>query len=312
MRILVTGASGLLGSTIALQAAEDHTMIGVVNSQLIATDQLEVRKADLLIPGAVAKLLEETQPDLVIHCAALADLEVCEEYPEMASRMNADIPGQIAEITARTGIQMIHISTDAVFDGKKGFYTEEDETNPLSVYTKTKLAGEKNVTAFNPRAIIARVNFYGWSVNGNRSLSDFFYNNLSAGKQINGFTDIYFSPLLVNDLAKILIQMAEKKLNGLYHVVSPEKLSKYEFGQKIAEKFGFDSRLITAASIQEAKLKAPRSPNLTLNVDKVTQELGFQLPSIDAGLEKFYQLYQENYPDKIKNLVPLLEDTHGN
>ncbi|MEK6221878.1 MAG: sugar nucleotide-binding protein, partial [Chloroflexota bacterium] len=96
------------------------------------------------------------------------------------------------------------------------------------------------------------------------------------------------------------------------HVVSPEKLSKYSFGQKIAEKFGFDKRLITAASIKDANLKPPRSRNLTLNVDKVTKDLGFPLPTIDAGLEKFYQLYQENYPDKIKNLIPQLEDNHGN
>ncbi|MEK6222315.1 MAG: SDR family oxidoreductase, partial [Chloroflexota bacterium] len=219
MRVLVTGASGLLGSTIALQTAEENTVVGVVNSQLIATDQFEIRKEDMLRPGAVDQLIEDTQPDLVIHCAALADLEVCEEYPDLAFKLNANVPGQIAEITAQAGIQMIHISTDAVFDGKKGDYTEEDETNPLSVYTRTKLVGEKNVASFNPQAIIARVNFYGWSINGKRSLSDFFYNNLAASNQINGFTDILYSPLLVNDLSEILIQMAEKKLSGLYHVV---------------------------------------------------------------------------------------------
>ncbi len=96
----------------------------------------------------------------------------------------------------------------------------------------------------NPQAIIARVNFYGWSLNGTRSLGEFFYRNLSAGKNVKGFTDVLFCPLLVNHLVDLLLTMAEKDLKGLYHVVSSEHLSKYEFGCRIARLFDLDEKLI--------------------------------------------------------------------
>ena len=95
----------------------------------------------------------------------------------------------------------MHVSTDAVFDGQAAATTEQDTPNPLSIYARTKLDGERGVAEANPDAIIARVNLYGWSLSGRRSLAEFFFNNLSAGKRVKGFTDVYFCPLLANDLA---------------------------------------------------------------------------------------------------------------
>jgi dTDP-4-dehydrorhamnose reductase len=251
----------------------------------------------------VESVLERTQPDWVIHCAALADLDACEADPELASQLNIELPRQLASHVARGGARLVHISTDAVFDGVRGDYREDDTPNPLSVYARTKFDAEGVVAENDPRAIIARVNLFGWSLSGKRSLSEFFFYNLSAKNHVRGFTDVFFCPLLANDLAGILIPMLEKKLEGLYHVVSQAPASKYDFGVLLARRFGLNETLIAPSSVNDAGLKAARSPLLTLRTDKLTQVLGAPPPTIIDGMQRLYRLYQENYPQYLKGLV---------
>lgn len=303
MRLLITGASGLLGLNLALEACANHAVVGVVNRHAIQTDRFIVRQVDLLAPEAIPELLDETQPDAVIHCAALADVDACENEPTLAHLVNAEMPGLMAAAAEQRGISLVHISTDAVFDGQAGDYDEEDEPNPLSAYARTKLAGEQNVLDRYPEAIVARVNLFGWSASGKRSLAEFFFNNLSAGKRVMGFTDVHFCPVLVNDLAGIVLEMVEKKLSGLYHTVSQDCLNKYDFGMAVAGKFGLDSNLIDPTVSAEAGLKAARSPNLTLNTAKLAAALGHPLPDINGGLERFYQLHVTGYPQRLKELA---------
>lgn len=304
MRILVTGASGLLGLNLALSAATEaggnHVVYGTVKDHLIRTDRFTVIQCDLLSPGAVERLLDQTQPDWVIHCAALANVDACEAAPAQARKLNTELPAQLASHVARGGARLVHISTDAVFDGQRGNYTEEDRPNPLSVYARTKWEGEQAVSQANPEAIVARVNLFGWSLSGQRSLAEFFFNNLSAGKTVMGFTDVYFCPLLANDLAWLLLKMLEKRLSGLFHVVSRTCTSKYEFGAAIARRFGLDERLIIPVSVRQAGLAAARSPNLSLRSDKLAAALGEPLPDWSSGLERFYQLYRQGYPQMLK------------
>jgi len=299
MRILVTGASGLLGLNLALSAAR-HLVFGAVKDHNLHTGAFTAIRTDLRIPGAVEGLLDQTQPDWVIHCAAMANVDACEADPEQAQQLNSELPGKLAAYVGRGGARLVHISTDAVFDGQKGDYAEEDLPNPLGVYARTKLEGERRVAAANPEAIIARVNLFGWSLSGTRSLGEFFYNNLSAGKPVRGFTDVFFCPLLANDIAPILLSMLEKGLSGLYHVVSSEWVSKYEFGVRIARRFGLDESLITPSSVTEAGLKAARSPNLTLRTAKLAAALGEPPPDLSTGIEGFYTLYQQGYPQRIR------------
>ena len=301
MRLLVTGASGLLGLNFAVQMAGDarYVVTGVVHHNAMAGVPFSVIQTDLGRSQAVAELLERTQPEAVIHCAALANLEACEAQPELAWRLNAQVPGELAAATAQAGIKLVHISTDAVFDGQSGNYREEDTPHPLGVYARSKLAGELAVTQANPQAIIARVNFYGWSLNGTRSLAEFFYRNLSAGKAVKGFTDIFFCPLLVNHLADLLLKMVEKDLQGVYHVVSAESLSKYEFGCRIARLFDLDEQLITPVSWKAAGLLAQRSPDLTMHTGKLARDLGTSLPDQAVGLQRFRELFDNGYAQQI-------------
>ncbi len=303
MKLLVTGASGLLGLNLALEAMSAHEVIAVDRGKLIDTP-FRVVKGFLLAPGAVDSILDQTQPDWIIHCAALADLEACEDDPGLARRLNAELPGQLAYACVQRGIPLVHISTDAVFDGQKdGAYTEEDAPNPLGVYAQTKLDGERAVLDVNPGAIVARVNFYGWSPTGKRSLAEFFFHNLTNNKSMSGFTDVIFCPMLVNHLAQTLIQMLQKGLSGLYHVVGPEAMSKYQFGVEIARKFRLPESEISPKSILSSSLTARRSHNLWLSTRKLSTDLGQPLPAFSTGLNEFYTQYQQGYPQKIRSYL---------
>ena len=300
-KLLITGASGLLGLNLALEARTFHTVIGVDRQKLVDTP-FELVKVDLLDPRAVDSVLDAASPDWLIHCAALADLDACEADPSLARRLNADFPGELAAGCLKLGIRLVHLSTDSVFDGTKyGVYTESDLPNPAGVYSATKLQGEQNVLSANPDAIIARVNFFGWSLNGKRSLSEYFYNNLSAGRQSNGFTDIWFCPMFVGDLAETLVRMLEKGLSGLFHVVGSEALTKYDFGVRLARQFGYDERLVIPISVEESDLKTRRSHNLRLSVHKLSTHLGSDIPGVSNGLQKFYTQFQQGYPQKMRS-----------
>ena len=301
MKILVTGASGLLGLNLSLMMNEIHTIVGVDRNKLTGMP-FEIVKADLLEPGICSRIMDKIRPDAIIHTAAIANLDACEAAPETAHLLNADVPGQLADLCARHDIRMIHISTDAVFDGTQDSeYTEDDVPNPLSIYAQTKLDGEKTVTSGNPDAIVARVNFFGWSLSGERSLSEFFVNHLSSGEQCAGFTDVWFCPLFVGDLAVTLVRMLDRGLSGLFHVVGSEALTKYEFGLKIASQFGFDKELIHPTSVEESGLMARRSRKLRLSVHKLSTALGIDIPGVSTGIEKFYTQYSQGYPQKMRS-----------
>ncbi|HSB02545.1 MAG TPA: SDR family oxidoreductase [Anaerolineales bacterium] len=300
MKLLVTGASGLLGISLALEAMREYEVIGVDRGKLKSAP-FQVIKADLLHRNAIDTIFSQVQPDWLINCAALANLEACEEYPDRARILNADIPGELAQACARKGVRFTHISTDAVFDGEKTDpYTEEDQPNPLGVYAKTKLAGERAVQEADAKAIVARVNFYGWSLSGQRSLGEFFVNNLSAGKYVNGFTDVTFCPTLVNHTIRTLLAMLEKDLCGLYHVVGGQSMSKYQFGVEIARRFGLRESLIQPKSVLSSSLTARRSHNLWLSAHKLSTDLGGEIPQFSTGLDEFYTQYQQGYPQKIR------------
>ena len=301
MKLLLTGASGLLGINLALEAMSEHEVYGVDRGKL-KSPPFPISKANFFDKNAFLPALDSVEPDWVINCAALANLEECEKHPEQAKILNVDLPHDLAVACAHRNIKFIPLSTDAVFEGtKEGSYTEEDEPRPSGVYSQTKLDGERVVQQVNPQAIIARVNFYGWSLGAKRSLAEFFVNNLSEGRNVNGFTDVTFCPMWVNHLAQTLIAMLEKDLHGLYHVVGAQPMNKYQFGVEVARKFGLDESLISPQSVEKSDLTAKRSHNLWLSIHKLSTYLGRPLPDFSTGLGGFYTQFQQGYPQKIRS-----------
>jgi dTDP-4-dehydrorhamnose reductase len=300
-RILITGVSGLLGINLATEAMRDHNIVGVDRGKLKSAP-FPVVKANFYDRHVFVPALDAFHPDWVINCAALTSLDECEKYPGQAKILNTNLARDLAVDCAERHIKLIHLSTDAVFDGtKQGAYTEADEPNPQSVYARTKLDGERAVQEAYPQAAIARVNFFGWSLSGRRSLAEFFYNNLSEGNNVSGFTDVIFCPLWVTHLSRTLIAMLEHHLSGLYHVVGSQAIDKYHFGLEVARRFGLRESLISPLSVEEASLTARRSHNLELSIHKLSTDLGCEIPSFSTGLDGFYTQFQEDYPQKIRS-----------
>lgn len=275
----------MLGANLALLAQDmGYEVLGWTNSRRLVNAPFDTRPVDFCDRDDLRAAFEAADPDALINCAAQANVDAAEKHPEHAFRVNAEAVGELATLARFAEIPMIQVSTDAVFDGTQGNYRETDAPNPLNMYAKSKLAGEQAVADVNPDASIARVVFYGWSLTGTRSLAEFFYNNLTAGKPVNGFTDMFFSPLYVRHLSETLLEMLKKRLSGIYHVYSPESLSKYDFGTRLAHEFGLDASLIRPISALDSDLLARRSLNLSMNTDKLQAALGKSMPSQAEGL----------------------------
>lgn len=301
-KLLVTGASGLLGLNLCLDAAGRFDVTGLVNHHALTNAPFSVLRADLTQPGEFTRVLRQVRPDWVVHAAAQANIDACEKDPAASRKLNAELPGEVAQTCRETGARLVYISTDAVYDGVAGGYSEADIPNPQGVYARDKWAGEQAVLQAYPQAAVARVNFYGWSLFGKRSLAEFFYTNLSEGRTVRGFTDVLFCPLLANHLGGLLIEMLDQNLSGIYHVLSREHQSKYAFGVALARRFGLDASLIEPVSVVDAGLVAKRSPNLTLHVDRLEAALGHPMPALAEGLEQFHALWKAGYPQQISRL----------
>jgi dTDP-4-dehydrorhamnose reductase len=302
--LVITGASGLLGANMLRTAADlSWEAVGICHRHMLRDPALQVVGLDLTDESATRKLLMDLRPHAIVHCAAATNVDWCEDNPEQAEAINVHASAVLADIASVLNAHFLYVSTDAVFDGKKGDYAETDQPAPVNVYAKTKLAAEREALRLNPLALIARVNIYGWNAQNKDSLAEWILRRLENGADVPGFTDVLFTPSLVNDLIPVLFAMSERKLTGLYHVAGSEKISKFEFARKVAAIFGFDSARITPCNVNEVNLRAVRPLDISLNVGKISMALDRSMPTVDAGLREFRELRVRQYPQKLKSYL---------
>lgn len=283
-RLLVTGASGLLGWNVVREASRDLDVIAVTHRSQIALDGVDVVRADLTDHEVVNELIRERQPDWIIHCAADTSIDALESNPERAFRLNTQMARDVAKAAARVKASMLFVSTDSVFQGSGGPYDESDQPNPLNVYAHSKLQGEQAVHEELPGSLIVRTNLFGWSPGSKRSLAEWFYARLADGRECPGFTDIYFSPVYAVELARIFLRMLHGGLHGLYHVAGADCISKYAFGVSLALTFGFDPELVRREDSAGMNWDAKRPKRTCLSGKKITADLKIDLPGIHDGL----------------------------
>jgi dTDP-4-dehydrorhamnose reductase len=302
--LIVTGASGLLGACVLRSAVErGWQAFGLCHRHVIRDPAMRIATIDLTDEAATSKLFLDLHPDAIIHCAAASDVDWCEDNPKQAEAINVKASAVLATIAAKLDARLIYISTDAVFDGKKGNYAETDHAAPLSVYARSKLKGEQETLRAHPSATVARINIYGWNAQNKQSLAEFFLTRLEQGSEVPGFTDVFFTPILVNHLAPILFAMLQQKLTGIYHVGGSEKISKFDFARRVATTFGLDPARVTPIRVKDINLKATRPLDISLNTEKITVALGCPMPDVDFGLCEFRKLRDREYPQQLKNYL---------
>ena len=269
----ITGARGLIGNWL-LRTARTLELPGPVTG--LTRDQLELTD----FPTVRAEFRRQN-PQLVIHCAAMSRSPECQANPGLARRTNVEATAVLAELAA--GIPLFFFSSDLVFDGRTGNYEEADAVNPLSIYAETKVAAEGLVLA-NPRHTVIRTSLNcGESIAANRGFDEQLRCAWSAGQTLRLFTDEFRSPIPAEATARAVWELVSQERTGLYHVAGRERLSRWQIGQLIAARYPELNPRNQPSSLKEYT-GAPRSPDTSLNCDKVQRLLSFQLPGLSDWL----------------------------
>ena len=303
-RMMITGVSGLLGNNLASYFRDKYQIIGLYHSHRVQIEGIHAQRIDLLSKREIKEVLNEFNPEVILHCAALANIEACEKNRRMARALNISATRNVIDCIKKDDIKFVYFSTDAVYDGKRGNYVETDETNPLSYYGLTKYKGELEALK-KDNALIIRTNFFGWNIQDKLCLAEWIVHELSNKKNIRGFTDVYFSSIYTFDLAKLLDLALEKDLNGIYHFSSKTSVSKYEFAVRLAILFDLDHYLIKSSSIDNFPFRAKRGKNLRLDTTKLKDHLHCEIPSMPETIMAFYTDYEGGILEQIKGKAVL-------
>lgn len=271
----VTGAGGLIGAEIVRTAKEMNlpwTVRGLTRQDF-----------DLLNFSEMQAAFRRDKPAVIIHCAALSRSPACEANPELARKANVDVTRHLADLCADG--MFYFFSTDLIFDGEKGDYREDDAPNPLMVYGQTKLEAEV-VVRQHPRHLILRISLTGGiSACGDRGFNEEIRNAWRRGKSLKLFTDEFRCPMHASVPARAIWELASQHAVGTYHLNGAEKLSRYEIGNLLAERYSKLSPTIEATS-RRSFTGAPRPADTSLNCDKISRQLSFAIPKFSEWLKR--------------------------
>jgi len=294
MKIGITGASGMLGTALVSRLSKIHAIFATSRSKGAEGQNIEWSCFDLTDTTLLNKWLETIKPDVVIHCAAIVNVDLCEDNVKLATKLHIETTEVMANYLDSNGGRLIYISTDSVFDGEKqGAYSESDLVSPLNVYAKTKFFGEKSVQQMR-NGLILRVNIVGWTQGKDASFFEWVLKGLIDKLPLNLFHDVYFSPLHVDDLSLIIEKIIDRPIFGLYHCASNDSISKYDFGMQMAKVFGLPDSNINRVSVEEMKFKANRPKNMVLNIEKISFALEHDLPSVIDAIKLMKEQHDKN------------------
>jgi dTDP-4-dehydrorhamnose reductase len=293
MKVLITGANGLLGQHLT-------RLLLHKNYQVVATSRGEsrlpfqpsanyiYREMDVANALEVFAVMEQEKPDVVVHAAAMTQVDDCELRPQHCERINVQGTSQVLTDAETYSSHFIYISTDFVFDGEQGNYVEDDDTKPISLYGFTKLQAESMVqTSTIPFAIVRTCLVYGNLLKGTRSnIVSWVKESLEQGKTIQVVSDQLRTPTYVEDLAKGIALIIEKKATGIYHISGKDWLTPYDIALKTAAKYNLDASKIVKADAATFKQPGRRPLKTGFVIEKARKELGYEPMSFDDGLDK--------------------------
>jgi dTDP-4-dehydrorhamnose reductase len=289
MRLLVVGANGLLGSNV-VRAGQQRgwTVRGTYHSTRPAFD-VPLTQFDLREHGSFDDVLVEHDPDVVVNCAAMTDVDGCETNPERARLLNGDAPGRLAAHCDANGVEFVHVSTDYVFDGtEREPYGESAAPNPVQVYGESKLAGERAVTDESTDALVARLSFV-WGIHrSSDELTGFpawVRGRLESGEDVPLFTDQWVTPTRAGQAAETLLDLIERDATGLFHIACSSCVTPYEFGEVIADHVGSSEELLSEGAMDDVERDATRPTYSCLDVEHVEAELDRPQPTLREAVE---------------------------
>lgn len=284
--VLITGGTGLLGINWACAMREQYAICLGTHRRRAALRGVDTRALDFTSPGALERSIDGLSPVLIVHAVGMTDVDACERDPALALEVNARYASNVADIAARRQIRLVYISSDHLFSGAKPFCDESQAPEPMNAYARSKLEGEHEVAARCPDALILRTNFFGWGHAFRKSFSDWILEGLRAGRRLDMYTDSYFTPILVDDLARAVHSLVDAGATGIYHVAGDERLSKHEFALRLAAAFAVSAETVKPCLLRSSRHAAPRPEDLSLSNLKARKALGRPLGGVDEFLRE--------------------------
>jgi dTDP-4-dehydrorhamnose reductase len=300
MKVFITGISGLLGLNMALQLRDGYDVSGSYFAHPVRSSGIDAILVDSAEPHEMERALARVQPDVVVHTAGLANVDACEADPAKAHALNVEMAQNVARSALSAGARLVHISTDHLFDGTSPLRVESDTPAPMNVYARTKLLAEQVVLETCPDALVVRTNFYGWGFPHRPSFTDWILDSLAKRETLTMFTDVFYTPILINDFVDNLMQLIALDAGGVLHVSGGERLSKHAFALQLAGAFGLPADTITEASIDKHDLRAPRPKDMSLDCSKVEALLQRDMPKVLDGLMRLRHLGSGEWPRKLE------------
>lgn len=290
MKILLTGASGLLGNAYALAAIRrSHDVVGLYQTTAPQIKGLShLKQLDLVDSDELTRLVLEIWPDAIVNCAALSNPAAAEADPKLAEKINVALPRQLAQLATHLGARLIHISTDMVFDGRSDEpYRSTDMPAPTNLYGQTKLMAEREVLEHNPEdPVVLRIPILmGNSPSGRRSLHEKLLEAIHRGERPKLFTDEIRQPASVENIADVMLELSERRdLHGLFHWAGAEPLSRFEIGKRILDHFGLPSDSIEADKLGASPEHAERPAQLCFNLHPLLGKIKTRPESFEQQL----------------------------
>jgi dTDP-4-dehydrorhamnose reductase len=275
-KVWITGARGLIGSYLLQEA---HKYVPLWEIQPITREVIDLTNFPQL-----RELFQRDQPDYIIHCAGLTKSTDCESNPELAHKLNVEVTQVLCELAERFGrTKIVFFSTDLVFDGTKGNYSENDAPNPLSVYGQTKAIAEK-IVLNNPKNLVIRTSLNaGVSPTGDRSFTEQLKKAIMSGQTLYLFVDEFRCPIHASVTAKATWELIIRDAQGIMHIAGNERLSRWEIGVLLAKRWAHLNPKIQMASTREYK-GPPRPHDTSLKCERAQTLLSFKLPGFSEWL----------------------------
>ena len=288
-KILVTGSNGLLGQKLILKLSKDPEvqLLGISKGENRVLDlNFDYQSIDITDENSVHQVIDEFSPEIIIHTAAMTNVDACESDKEGCLNLNVRATQYIADAAQKHKSHIVHLSTDFIFDGNQGPYREEDEPNPLSFYGHSKWDSEKIIQAYPyPWSIARTVLVYGTVPGLSRSnIVLWAIGALKKGDPLKVVNDQFRSPTLAEDLAEGCILIAKGGYEGIFNISGPDYMSVLELVERVADFFKLRKDLIHPISSNTLNQVAKRPPITGFIIDKAVQKLGYNPHSFEKGL----------------------------
>jgi dTDP-4-dehydrorhamnose reductase len=286
-KMLVTGAHGFVAGSILSQAGDGWQVHAVSRGEPLAQrGNLSWHTFDPLAPDELVQIIRDTAPDVVIHTAALADIDLCQTHPEIARAINVDLTRRIANGCADAGCKLVFCSSDTIFDGEHAPYDEDDLPGPVNFYAETKVEAEQIVARLGPRAVIARLSLVvGLPVLGaGNSLLARMLVALTDRRTVSVPEHEVRTPVDVITAGRALLELARDDHHGIFHLSGQNRMSRFKMAQQIAVRCGFPSHLVVAQAAPTIPGRAARPRDVSLDNAKACANLKTPMRTLDEGL----------------------------